>query len=53
MMLTPSSDDLDHFPIHDLSGIDTSVGEGNSQVPVTHQDPPDEEDGQVFLREDS
>ena len=52
-MPTPSSGDLDHFPIHDLSVIVTSVEEGNSQVPVTHQDPPDEEDGQVFLREDS
>jgi len=53
MKLMPSSGDLVHFPIHDLSHIDTSVEEGNSQVPVTHQDPSDEEDGQVFLREDS
>ena len=52
MMPTPSSGDLDHFSIHDLSVIVTSVEEGNSQVPVTHQDPPDE-DGQVFLQEDS
>ena len=41
MMSTPNSSyDLDHFPIHDLSAIDTSVEEGNSQVPVTHRDPP-------------
>jgi len=53
MMSTASSGDLDHFPIHDMSAIDTSVEEGNSQVPVTRQDPPDEEDGQVFLQEDS
>ena len=49
MMSMPSSGDLDHFPIHDSSAIDTSVEEGNTQVPVTHQDPPDEEDGQVIL----
>jgi len=30
-----------------------SVEEGNTQVLVTHQDPPDEEDGQVIMREDS
>ena len=53
MMSTPSSGDLDHFPIHDSSAIDTSVEEGNTQVPVTHQDPPDEEDGQVILSEGS
>ena len=52
-MSTPSSGDLDHFPLHDLSAIDTSVEEGNTQVPVTHQVPSDEEDGQVILREDS
>ena len=52
MMSTPSSGDLDHFPIHGLSAIDTSFEEGNTQVPVTHQDPPDEEDGQEILRED-
>ena len=39
MMSTPSSGDLDHFTIHDLSVIDTSVEEG-AQVPVTYQDAP-------------
>jgi len=36
-----------------LSAIDTLFEQGESQVPVTHQDPPDEEDGQVILQEDS
>jgi len=52
MMSTPSSGDLDHFTIHDLSVIDTSVEEG-TQLPVTYQDAPEEEDGQVILRDDN
>jgi len=36
-----------------LLAIDTLVEQGESHVPVTHQDPPDEEDGQVILQEDS